>query len=112
MFAHFGAPWRGFNFLPLSLLLLTQDSQEWTITNFSFLAEDYFSSNLEIHFSSEISFSFPLKIFFLNIYFMYVSTYCSYTDSCEPSSGCWELNLGPLLALVNPACSSQVRSLW
>ena len=33
----------------------------------------------------------------LFIYFMYMSTHCSCTDSCEPSSGCWELNLGPRL---------------
>ena len=51
-------------------------------------------------------FSFFLSLFlsfflsFLFIYFMYMSTHCSCTDSCEPSSGCWELNLGPLLTLV------------
>ena len=26
-------------------------------------------------------------------------------DGYEPSSGCWELNLGPLLVLINPARS-------
>ena len=31
---------------------------------------------------------------------MYISTHCSYTDSCEPSSGCSELNLVPLLPQV------------
>ena len=31
---------------------------------------------------------------------MYVSTHCSCTDGCEPSFDCWELNLGPLLALA------------
>ena len=31
---------------------------------------------------------------------MYMSTHCSCTDSCEPSSGCWELNLVPLLPPV------------
>jgi hypothetical protein len=34
--------------------------------------------------------------------------HCSCTDGCEPSCGCWKLNfLGPLLALVNLARSSQ-----
>ena len=28
-----------------------------------------------------------------------MSTHCSCTDGCEPSCGCWELNLGPLLLL-------------
>jgi hypothetical protein len=49
------------------------------------------------------------KLLFLKIYsfiyFMYMSTHYSWTDSCESSSGCWELTLGPLLAPVDPACS-------
>jgi hypothetical protein len=32
----------------------------------------------------------------LFIYFMYIGT--MRTDGCEPSCGCWELTLGPLLA--------------
>ena len=42
---------------------------------------------------------------------MYMSIHSSCTDSCEPSSDCWELNLGPLLAPVNPAHSGGLRSL-
>ena len=38
--------------------------------------------------------------------FIYLFTHYSRIDGCEPSSGCWELNLGPLLALVHPTCSS------
>ena len=34
----------------------------------------------------------------------------SCTDGCEPSCGCWELNLGPLLTPVNPICSVPVCS--
>jgi hypothetical protein len=54
---------------------------------------------------------------YLFIYFTYMSTHCSCTDSCEPSSGCWELYLGPLLAPVNLAhsnkpCSLSPCSLW
>jgi hypothetical protein len=52
-----------------------------------------------------ILFSSPPPSKDLFIYFMYMSTHCSCTDSCEPSSGCWELNLGPLLVPVNPVCS-------
>jgi hypothetical protein len=37
--------------------------------------------------------------------------HCSCTDSYEPLSGCWELNLGPLLAPVNPARSGRLHSL-
>ena len=33
---------------------------------------------------------------------MYMSAHCSCTDGCEPSSGCWELNLGPLLIPATP----------
>jgi hypothetical protein len=48
---------------------------------------------------------------------MYMSTHCSCTYSCEPSSDCSELNLGPVLAPVNLlapldlACSNQLREL-
>ena len=35
---------------------------------------------------------------------MYLSTHCNCADSCEPSNGCWELNLGLLLSPVNPTC--------
>jgi hypothetical protein len=42
---------------------------------------------------------------------MYTSTHYSYTDGYEPSSGCWELNLGPLLTGVNPAHSGWPPSL-
>ena len=42
---------------------------------------------------------------------MYMSTYCSCTDSSEPSSGCWELNLGLLLALGQP-CSLRPKDLF
>jgi hypothetical protein len=49
--------------------------------------------------------------------FMYLSTHCSCTDGCEPSSGCWELNLEPLLAAFNPAhsiwpCSLRLKDLF
>jgi hypothetical protein len=49
-----------------------------------------------------LSFS-SLLIFLRFSFFMYMSTHCSCIDSCEPSSDCWELNLGPLLTLVDPA---------
>ena len=46
-----------------------------------------------------------------------MSPHYSCTDSYEPSSGCWELNLGPLLTPVCPARSGQLHllspcSLW
>ena len=42
----------------------------------------------------------PVFSFFKRfIYFMYM-VYCGCTDGYEPSCGCWELNLGPLLALA------------
>jgi hypothetical protein len=59
-----------------------------------------------------LSFSFFFFFKDLLIYFMYMSTHSSCTDGCELSSGCWELNLGPLLALVNPARSGRPRSFW
>jgi hypothetical protein len=43
----------------------------------------------------------------LYIYFMYMST----LDGCEPSCGCWELNLGPLLAPVGHAQSDWPKDL-
>ena len=36
-----------------------------------------------------------------------MSTHCSCTDSCEPSSGCWELTLGPLLTPVSLLAQAQ-----
>jgi hypothetical protein len=41
-----------------------------------------------------------------------MSTHCSCTDGCEPSSGCWELNFGPLPTLVNPARSGRPTRFW
>jgi hypothetical protein len=42
------------------------------------------------------------KWFFSKIYLfiLCIWVHCSCTDGCEPSYGCWELNLGPLLALA------------
>ena len=38
---------------------------------------------------------------------MYMSAHFSCTGGCEPSYDCWELNIGPLLALANPTCAGQ-----
>jgi hypothetical protein len=43
--------------------------------------------------------------FFFKIYLFILWVHCSCTDGCEPSCGCWVLNLGPLLTLVDPAHS-------
>jgi hypothetical protein len=53
--------------------------------------------------------SFFFSFFLRFIYLFYVYEYT--LDGCEPSSGYWELNFGPLLTLVNPAHSGRPRSL-
>ena len=35
------------------------------------------------------------------LFYVYESTVAVQIDGCEPSHGCWELNLGPLLAPVS-----------
>ena len=53
-------------------------------------------------------------LFFKEIFiylFLCICVHCSCTDGCEPSCGCWELYLGPLLTPVDPACSIQSCSL-
>jgi hypothetical protein len=52
----------------------------------------------------------PVFLFFLR-FILCIGVHCSCTDGCEPSCGCWELNLGPLLALVHPARSGWPCSL-
>ena len=44
-------------------------------------------------------------IFFKDLFILCIRVHCSCTYGCEPSCGCWVLNLGPLLALVNLAHS-------
>ena len=42
------------------------------------------------------------------LFILCIWVYCSCTDGCEPSCGCWELNLGPLLTPVGPTSSGQL----
>ena len=68
---------------------------------------DHTNPSMTIHYLlSPFPFLFFLKNFQRFILFLCIWVYCSCTDGCEPSCDCWELNLGPLLALANPTCSS------
>ena len=42
--------------------------------------------------------SFGTIYFLIDLVILCIWVHCSYTDGCEPSSSCWELSSGPLLA--------------
>ena len=57
----------------------------------------------QFSYNSLLSWQHP-GIFKKKIY-LCIWVYCRYRGGCEPSCGCWVLNLGSLITLVNPARS-------
>lgn len=73
---------------------LQQRLPSWQVTYTSLPAASYFSKIL-----------FFLMMLKICLFILCIGVHCSCTDGCEPSCGCWELNLGPLLAPFNPTRS-------